>query len=34
MVSIDVCSGQLGDENTVPADVESQYYYDYILKPS
>ncbi len=34
MVSIDVRFSQLSDENTMPVDVESEYYCHDLLKPS
>ncbi len=33
MVSIDVCSSQLSDEDVTPANVKSKYYYHDHLKP-
>jgi hypothetical protein len=33
MVSIDVCSNQPGDEDTMPMEVELKYYYDDLRKP-
>ncbi len=34
MVSIDVYSNQLGDEDMTPMDIKPKYYCDDLLKPS